>query len=240
MLNILADTVLPALISKQIANNPLFPQRLPRFIRESEQFLIMEYVEGLRADDFARRLLREERSCCTFRLATEFAGTLFELSQAINSRLGPAAAYTDIKPENVIVQASRMRVVDASSIVEDINVARVFSVSEGYLDSIDHQRWMAGKLVPDNAFVLRSVVRAMHALVSNEALFVGKSAPSWPANTLVDFVETFDRLITESRNDIGLARNICRELLSRLECEHGTGAVRPEPDGQTSTLQSDA
>lgn len=239
MLNVLADTVLPAFISKQVANNPLFPQRMPLFLRESEQFLIMEYVEGIRADEFTRGLLREERSCCTLRLATEFAVTFFELSQTITSRIGPAAAYTDIKPENVIIQASRMRVVDASSIVEDINVARVFSVSEGYLDPIDHQRWMVGKLVPDNEFVLRSVVRVMHALVSNEALFVGKS-PSWPSGTLKDFVATFDGLIADSRNDIRFASDICRGLLSRLQCEHGTGVVRPETDAQKSTLHADA
>lgn len=227
MLKVLADTILPAFICKQVANNPLFPQRIPLFLRESEQFLIMEYVEGIRADVLARRLLHEDRACCTLRLTTEFAVTFLELSQAITSRLGPAATYTDIKPENVLVQTSRMRVVDASSIVEDVNnEPRGFSVSEGYLDPIDHQRWMAGKLIPDNAFILRSVVRAMHALVSSAPLLVGSSSPPWPSDAVIDFVLTVDGLITDSRNDIRLATDICQRLLSRMHCKHGTGPVR--------------
>jgi serine/threonine protein kinase len=226
MLRTLTGTVLPAFIAEQITQNPLFPPRIPPFLRDSEQFLIIEYVNGARVDALARFLLQQKRGCCALRLAAEFATTFFNLSEIITERIGPDAAYTDIKPENALLQDSGMRIVDASSIVINITTEpRSFSVSEVYLDPIDHQHWTAENLVPTPAFIVRSVVRAAHALVANTPLFVAQASPSWPPVALDDFGPTMDGMAADSKIDLRRATDTSNALLNRLVCGHGTGRV---------------
>lgn len=226
MLRALTGTALPSFIAAQVTRNPLFPPRIPPFLRDSEQFLIIEYVNGARVDALARFLLQQKRACCALRLAAEFTATFFNLSEVIAARIGSDAAYTDIKPENALLQDSGMRIVDASSIVTNIKTEpRSFSVSEVYLDPIDHRHWTGGSLVPTPAFIVRSVVRAAHALVDNTPLFVAQASPTWPPNALIDFGPTMDDLAADSKIDLRRATDTSNALLSRLACEHGTGPV---------------
>jgi hypothetical protein len=253
MLRALNGTAFPSFIAEQVTQNPLFPPRIPPFLRDSEQFLIVEYVEGIRADTLARFLLQQKRECCALRLASEFAMTFFNLSETIAERIGVDAAYTDIKPENVLLQDSGMRIVDASSIVTNIATEpRLFSVSEAYLNPIDHQHWAAGCLVPTPAFIVRSVVRAAHALVATTPLFVAQASPSWPPCALADFGPTMDGMAADSQIDLRSAADISNALLNRLACEHGTsrlcisdlmshinaGAMAANPDGQPHLNQT--
>jgi hypothetical protein len=226
MLRALDGTAFPAFIAEQVARNPLFPPRIPPFLRDSEQFLIIEYVNGMGVDVLARLLLRQGRECCTLRLAAEFAATFFNLSEAIAAHIGPDAAYTDIKPENALLQDSGMRIVDASSIVTGVATAPGhLAVSEVYLDPIDQEHWSAGNLVPTHAFIVRSVVRAAHALVANTPLFVAQPSPPWPPSALGDFGPTMDGLAADAKIDLRRAADTSNALLNRLGCEHGTGRI---------------
>lgn len=227
MLRTLDSTALPAFIAELVSRNPLFPPRVPPFLRDSEQFLIIEYVDGVGVDALARFLLRHERECCALRLAAEFAATFFNLSEVITARIGSHAIYTDIKPENALLQDSGMRIVDASSIVPDATVGLgQIPVSEVYLDPADHEQWSAERLIPTPAFIARSVVRAAHALVANTPLLVAQPSPPWPPSALNDFGPTMDGIVANAKIDLRGATDTSNALLNRLACGHGTGRIR--------------
>jgi hypothetical protein len=172
--------------------------------------------------------------------------TFFNLSETITARVGAAAAYTDIKPENALLQDSGMRIVDASSIVTNPTTEpRSFSVSEVYLDPIDHQRWAAGTLNPTSSYIARSVIRAVHALVANTPLFIAQASPSWPPIALVDFGPTMDNIAANSNIDLCRASDTCSALLNRLACKHGTGRIcvselRSHINGKTTPTDQDS
>ena len=227
MLRALAGTALPAFVAEHTGHNPLFPTGIPPSLRDMEQFLVIEYVKGFRVDGLARSLHQQERACCALRLASQFAATFFDLSEAIAAQIGPEAAYTDIKPENALLQDSEIRIVDASSIVSSSKAAEPhsFSVSELYLNPIDYRQWVAGELVPNPCFIVRSVVRAVHSLVANAPLFVAEASPPWPAGALVDLGPTLDALAADLKIEIRRAADASHALLERSACEHGSGPI---------------
>lgn len=227
MLRALPETALPAFVAEHVGRNPLFPPRMPPFLRDAEQCLVTEYVNGERIDTLARSLHQQGRGCCSLRLAAAFAATFFDLSEVIANRLGPEAVYTDIKPENALLQDSEIRIVDASSILPSslIGDPRSLSVSALYLDPIDHRQWTAGKFVPNPAFIVRSVVRAVHSLVADAPLFVGQASPSWPPGALIDLGPALDALVTDLKIDLRHAADISHALVERLACEHGSDAI---------------
>jgi hypothetical protein len=225
-LQALAGTVLPKLVDQWIGHNPLFPSGIPSFVRDQERFLIMEYIPGVRLDVYARSLHQQDRACCALRLAVDFAVAFFDFSAAITTRLGVGMAYTDVKPENVLVDGGTLRVVDASSIAPSGGEGRALPVSELYLDPVDHEMWTRGQLVADPAFIVRSVIRAVHSLVSNTTLFVAEAPPPWPPNALADLAPTLDALVADPEIDLARAAAASYALLQRLECKHGRGGMK--------------
>jgi len=222
MLRALEGTAFPRFIASHVGHNFFFPSRIPSFLSDSEQFLVIEYVKGLRVDALARLLHKHNRGCCVLHLAVKFAATFFDLSEEIAVRIGPKSVYTDIKPENALVQETEIRIVDASSIIPgDLTEPSSFSVSEAYLDPIDHQKWKIGKLVPQPAYVVRSVVRIVRALVANTTLFVGQPSPAWPSDVPVDPASTLNSLATDLKIDLRRAAEVSHALLERLTCQHG-------------------
>jgi hypothetical protein len=226
MLRAMSDTFFPAFISEYITRNPFFPSRIPPFLRDSEQFLVLEYLNGIRVDAVARILHEQKRECCVLRLTAKFAATFFQLSMEIPKRIELKATYTDIKPENALLQDSELRIVDASSIVFPSmdDEERSFCVSEAYLDPIDHFQWRNGSLALTPALTIRSVVRCAHRLAANMPLLQGQANPPWPMSALSALGPTLDALSSTHDADLGRCADVCQELLHRLTCNHGSGS----------------
>ncbi|HEY4641690.1 MAG TPA: hypothetical protein VII75_10125 [Thermoanaerobaculia bacterium] len=215
-------TALPRLIASWQGINPLFPSALPPFLREQERFLALEYLPGARVDACASALRRIGRSCCVTRLAVAFVEAFVDLSLDIQARLGAGVLYTDIKPENGIVQPGGIRIVDASSIVEINAATRNLPISELYLHPVDHREWLAGRLLPSSGFILRTAVRAARSLVDAGTLFVGEDLPSWPQTVRGDVVDIFDSLASIDDSSLEEASAILGDLMERASCDHGS------------------
>lgn len=225
LLHKLRGSVLPAFVREYVGPNPMFPIGLPPFLRTEEQFLIMELIHGTRVDLVVRGFHKQERACCTPRLAVQFAIAFLSLAYDIERSMGPKAVYTDIKPENALVQGTIVRIVDAASIARTAVLGARFVTSELYLDPVDLARFRTGTLVPDIFFTLRSLARCMRLLVSNLPMFVGQPAPEWPPHLVQSLGSVIDALL--ARPSIAFAEAISdfMAVLGKLQCTHGSGAV---------------
>ncbi|WP_420941216.1 hypothetical protein [Archangium gephyra] len=223
LLRVLESTALPSFVGEYTGCNPMFPAGLPPFLRTQEQFLVMEYIQGTRLDALARELHQQERGCCTMRLAVQFSVVFLRLAAEIGRRLGPMAAYTDIKPENALIQGTDIRIVDAASIAREPAPGVPLAVSELYLEPVDLVHSREGTLVPDTAFTLRSLSRCMRLLVSNAPMFVGQAAPDWPPFAAWTLGPSIDSLLARSRVTSEEAATALQEALEQLQCAHGNG-----------------
>ena len=233
ILKICRGTAFPEFITEQLGPNPFFPLGFPSFLRDNERFLIVEKIDGIRVDSYARTLHCENRLCCARRLAVQFGIAFLAHAAEIVKRIGPYAIYTDIKPENALIKASTIRIVDASSIMTDHGNESSMAITKLYLDPLDYERQTRGELLPDSAFTIRSVARCMRMLVTNEPLLVGKCSSPWSDDSEGDLGRIVEELLAVESPDLSASVDILRKLLCQLACPHGKGALFVHQRGST-------
>lgn len=120
ILKIFSDSALPNYIELVTASNPLHHFARGQAIRETEPFLVIEYIEGFPVSKAIRILHNQENTIKLIEtLAREVAKvTIAQFTKFLNHN--PACLYSDLCPENLYLSNSsrkRIRILDASSVI---------------------------------------------------------------------------------------------------------------------------
>jgi len=165
------DHPFPAALALVLEKNPLLAGRGAQ--AEEETFLVEEWVAGESLDDLRQRLAAGDRAAASLAV-TSVARALLDALLPLRPRL-----FADVSPHNFLGVEGRVRLVDASSLVEPDTplwepgapdaVARVTTpVTLCYLPASDVRAYREGRRrLVSEGLVLRALGKMLHEVATN-------------------------------------------------------------------------
>jgi serine/threonine protein kinase len=199
-LRCLAGTAFPQLIDLVQMPNPLVPREFAGSRMEQEPFLVMELIPGQTVQEWLNEMSRTAMAPTGHRLAVarSVAGMVLDLFITLREK---DWLYTDLKPANLLLSQgsaeSGIRILDAGSIADVAGSGTgPIAFSPAYVPPDIHACILrATPWWPDERFVLYTLGKTLHQILTARQPVPGIDPPEFASGTPSDFDEPFVALI---------------------------------------------